>query len=307
MQQIKKKAPSSKTEKISLAGHGHDLHHLGRMLATAENAARKAGAVHMQRFGNDPPEVLENRAHDLKIQTDRESEAVICDILHNQFPEHAILSEESDFEGHGAEYTWIIDPLDGTVNYFFDLPFFCTCIACYYTATPTPIDHCSPDAYMLAQGVPLVGVVYAPSFDWMYCAASGRGATWNGVPIQNRQKGRLEDAIIGVSFGSRPDVIDEMKVLAPVLANRAKKIRMFGSTGLDLVQVAKGTISGLVQLNVNIWDFAAAQLILSESGVKFDASFNRMGGWCIVAAPPSQFLQLQELVENCLSNDFLAG
>jgi fructose-1,6-bisphosphatase/inositol monophosphatase family enzyme len=97
-----------------------------------------------------------------------------------------------------------------------------------------------------------------------------------------------------------------MKVLAPVLANRAKKIRMFGATGLDLVQVAKGAISGLVQLNVSIWDFAAAQLILSECGVRFEASLNRMGGWCIVAAPPSQFQQLRELVKECLSENFLA-
>ena len=284
-----------------------DCSHLHRLLAAAKTAARRAGAVHMRRFGKDAPIVLENLEHDLKIKTDRESEAVICEVLRHHFPGHAILSEESDFNGHGSEYTWVIDPLDGTVNYCFDLPFFCTSIACYHTATPVSADDRSPDAYLLSQGEPLVGAVYAPSFDWMYSAACGHGATWNGLPIRNRQNRGLEEAVIGVSFGSKPEVIDEMKVLAPVLANRAKKIRMFGATGLDLVQVAKGAISALVQLNVGIWDFAAAQLILAESGVRFEARPNRMGGWSIIAAPPSQFLQLRELVEGCLSSDFLTG
>jgi fructose-1,6-bisphosphatase/inositol monophosphatase family enzyme len=82
---------------------------------------------------------------------------------------------------------------------------------------------------------------------------------------------------------------------------------MFGATGLDLALVAKGTISGLVQLHVNLWDFAAARLILTESGVAFEARPNRLNGWQILAAPHSFFEALKSIVGEALSEDFIVG
>jgi len=282
-----------------------DALNLPRLLATAKRAAREAGKVQMHGFGKHSPIVLDNLAHDLKIETDHASQAAICNVIQSQYPSHAVVSEESGLSDKAAQYTWIIDPLDGTVNYYFDLPFFCTCVACYHTPAMADCSRELPDAFALYRCEPLVGVVYAPFFDWMFSAASGQGATWNSLPLHNAQKMGLEDALVGISFGSRPAVIDQMENLAAVLARRAKKIRMLGATGLDLAQVAKGTLSALVQLHVNIWDFAAARLILSESGVLFEARPNAVNGWQILAAPQSLFQPLKSIVHDALSEDFL--
>jgi fructose-1,6-bisphosphatase/inositol monophosphatase family enzyme len=158
---------------------------------------------------------------------------------------------------------------------------------------------------MLYESKPLVGVVYAPHFGWMFSAASGNGATLNGLPLKNRAAAPLQESVIGISFGSQDRVIEQMEAVAAKLIRQAKKIRMLGATGLDLVQVAKGAISGLVQLNVHIWDFAAARLILLESGTAFEASPNALGGWQILAAPQPLFDQLKRVVHSALDKAFL--
>jgi fructose-1,6-bisphosphatase/inositol monophosphatase family enzyme len=261
----------------------------------------------MGHFGKDAPIVLDNLDHDLKIETDQTSEAAICKTIQRQFPKHAIVSEECGLKKGPSEFTWIIDPLDGTVNYFFDLPFFCTCVACYHTPLQNSNLCESPNSLALYNSRPLVGVVYAPYFDWMFCAASGQGATWNGLPLRNQQELSLKDAVVGISFGSRESVIAQMETVTARLLRQAKKIRMFGATGLDLAQVAKGAISGLVQLHVNLWDFAAARLILAESGVAFEARPNSLNGWQILAAPHSLFESLKSIVDGALSEDFIVS
>ena len=277
---------------------------LALLLATAKRAAQQAANLQMHRFGNGTSVILDNRVHDLKIDTDHDSETAICDVIRSQFPDHAVVSEESGASNKASRFTWIIDPLDGTVNYYFGLPYFCTCVACYYTPGGIDDGRDSPHTFVLDDGKPLVGVVYAPFFDWMFCAAAGQGATFNGLPVQNGQNLQLEDALVGISFGSRAEVIDPMGTLATVLARRAKKIRMFGATGFDLALVAKGSLSALVQLHVNIWDFAAASVILSESGVLFHACRNTIDGWCVIAAPPSLFQPLKSLVDGALADNF---
>ena len=292
--------PGSRSTRKDADGHLN----LTLLLATARKAARQAGNVQMQHFGNGTPVLIHNPAHDLKLDTDQASETVICSVIQSRLPDHAIVSEESGFQGKASRYVWIIDPLDGTVNYYFGLPFFCTSVACYCSPVPISDGLEFRDVYVSGRCEPLVGVVYAPFFDWMFCAAAGQGATWDGLPLRNSQDMGLEDALVGISFGSRPAVIEQMGYLATALAQHAKKIRMFGATGLDLAQVAKGAITALVQLHVNIWDFAAAQLILSESGVLFETLPNCCRGWCILAAPRSLLQPLKSIVHGALSEKF---
>jgi myo-inositol-1(or 4)-monophosphatase len=279
--------------------------HLAWLLATARKAARSAGNIQMQRFGNGKPVLVDNQAHDLKIDTDKASEAAISNVIHSQFPDHAIVAEEIGFQGNASRLIWIIDPLDGTVNYDFGLPFFCTSVACYYASEPIGDSLEFHHAYFSGHCEPLVAVIYAPFFDWMFCAATGQGASWDGLPIRNAQNLRLQDALVGISFGSRPAVIEQMGCIATVLAQHAKKVRMFGATGLDLAQVAKGNLSALVQLHVNIWDFAAAQLILAESGVLFETLPNNCNGWCSLTAPRSLLHPLKSIVGEAMSEKFV--
>ncbi len=114
-----------------------------------------------------------------------------------------------------------------------------------------------------------------------------------------------KESVIGISFGSDDRVIQLMEAVNAQLLRRVKKIRMFGATGLDLSLVAKGTLSGLVQLNVQTWDFAAARLILSESGATFEARPNEIGGWQILAAPQPLFGQLKAIIDAANTEDFI--
>lgn len=276
------------------------------LLATAVEAARAAGELQKCSFGSTAPAVVNNTAHDLKIETDQASETIICDIIRRQYPQHAILSEEAGLiDGHGG-FTWIIDPLDGTVNYYSNLPHFCTCIACCHTPLTMDGDRSSliSATGIWPLGEPLVGVVYAPYFDWMFSAAVGRTATCNGESVVTRAAGDLQDAVVGISYGSREEVIEQMEKVTSRLVRTVKKIRILGATGLDLVHVAKGSLSALVQLNVNIWDFAAASIILSESGIQFEARPNKVNGWQVLAAPPALFGTLQSIIDESIASDF---
>lgn len=148
----------------------------------------------------------------------------------------------------------------------------------------------------LAQAEPLVGVVYAPLLDRLYSAAAGQGATCNGLSIQPVDGHRLEDAMVGISFGSDDAVIKDMEALNAQLVRRVKKVRIFGSTGLDLAHVATGHLSALIQLKVRIWDIAAALVILKESGAIYDVQPGAHGGWQLLAASRRIFPSLQKIV-----------
>lgn len=303
MQTVSKEGLTCLSTAVEAVANGYDDNTLTQMRTVAECAAREAGMLQMRHFGKTT-RVLERADHDLKIETDRMSESVICKTVLDMFPQHAILSEECGSKG-ASEFTWIIDPLDGTVNYYFGLPFFCTCVACYHTPT---IGNPGTDVYdgpLLHQAKPMVGVVYAPHFGWMFSAASGQGATFNGKPLQIQTGPTLDESLIGISFGSHDRVIRQMEAVNTTLLRRAKKIRMLGATGLDLAQVAMGALSGLVQLNVNIWDFAAASLILTESNVDFEARPNDLGGWQILAAPQPLFDQLKPIIDSAMAKNFI--
>jgi myo-inositol-1(or 4)-monophosphatase len=277
---------------------------LNKLSAAAHEAAQAAGRCQMDRFGKNGQRILDNPAHDLKIAMDRASETAICTILQSAFPDHAILSEEGGLMGSTADFTWIIDPLDGTLNYFNGMPFFCTSVACYHTPLASHTDI--PDARVSAvsHGKPLVGVVYAPYLDWLFSAKVGHGATFNGQPIRKPSSVALKDAVISISFGSHETVMGRMQTVVAALLQKTKKLRMIGATALELAQLAKGSTAGLVRLNIKIWDFAAAALILTECGVQCEVWPNVMNGWQILAARHDIFQPLKSILNACSPEDF---
>lgn len=304
MLQTKANIPTARTiggpKRIS-----HDsLDLLAELEGVAREAALAAGSIQMEQFGKDGQCILDNPSHDLKIAMDRASEDAICSLLHKEFPDHAILSEEGGWMQCGSDYTWIIDPLDGTLNYFHGVPFFCTSVACYHSPQPHQEKELVAGISLVRHGQPLVSAVYAPYFDWLFSATTRGGATCNDQPIYNANKAALKDAVVSVSYGSHETVIQHMENVAAELLRRTKKIRMFGSSALELAQLARGAAMGLVQLNIQIWDFAAAGLILSESGVCFEARPNRMKGWQILAAPENLFDPLKSILTSILPRDF---
>ena len=257
---------------------------------------RRAGEIQRSHLGDKSPTVLENQSRDMKILVDRLCEKAVCDCILEAYSDHAILSEECGLKATTSRYVWIIDPLDGTLNYFFGLPLFCVCVACYYLPEELQPGQLEIGHHQLAQAEQLVGVVYAPLLHRMYSAAAGQGATFNGRSITSPGNTSLEDAMVGISYGSDDAVIQNMEAVNSVLVRAVKKVRIFGSTGLDLTHVAKGHLSALVQLKVRIWDIAAPLVILKEANVRYDVRPGRFGGWQIIAAVPSLFRQLKNLV-----------
>jgi fructose-1,6-bisphosphatase/inositol monophosphatase family enzyme len=276
--------------------------HLVDLRDIAERAARLAGKIQRSHFGNSHHTIMQNSARDVKILVDRLCEKAICDLIGDAFPSHAILSEECGVNDNSSRYIWIIDPLDGTLNYFFGIPLFCVCIACYRLAEKRVCQSIHQHRHLLAQAEQLVGVVYAPLLDRMYSATSGLGATCNNRPITPPPiQPNIEDAMVAISFGSDDAVIQKMEAVSAVLVRTVKKVRIFGATGLDLSHLAMGHLSALIQLKIQIWDIAAAMVILKETNMPYEVRPGRFGGWQIIASAPTLFQQLKDIVHRTVN------
>jgi fructose-1,6-bisphosphatase/inositol monophosphatase family enzyme len=265
-----------------------DVHRRIRDAATA--AARAAGQVQLTYFGRSQT-VDAIRPHDLKLVVDRLSEEAMLKVLTDAFPDHGIVSEERAAINAHAAFTWYLDPLDGSVNYFLGQPYFCACVACYHRPPSDSTERSD------GLGRPVAGVVFAPVLGLMFEARAEGPALCNGAPIRPGGERRLKEAVIGVSFGSDEATMERMIPLTAQLASRSRKLRIFGATGLDLVSVAGGRLSGLVQGGVRIWDFAAAKVILEACGGYFRAEDAGDGRWRIVGAAPGIAEELQRTVD----------
>lgn len=280
-----------------------DLKHLGpvdhpardrawcdQLHATAIMAARAAGRVQQKYFGGRQ-QIDSDVAHDLKLAVDRYCQKAMLDVVRERFPDHGIIAEEDACFNPEAPYRWYLDPLDGTVNYFLGLPYFCACAACYFH--PPDQRGCTDQTW----DYPLTGVVYAPVLDQCFEAMVDGPALCNGRPIKTGNERQLEKAVIGFSFGSDSQTMQRMQAISRDLMGRARKLRFFGATGLDLAHVASGRLSGLVQGRVQPWDFAAARAIVAAAGGYFRADSCGLAQWQIVAAAPGIGRALQTVVD----------
>ncbi len=234
---------------------------------------------------------------DVVTDVDYASEALVIDAIHARYPDDAILAEESGrHEGtapagraasrpHRARWshrTWVIDPLDGTVNYANGIPFFCVSIG------------------LIEEGVPVVGVVLDPLRGDCFAAVAEGPATFNGGPIRASDKGELGDFVVSLAIIGRGGIARERRVAGEIRIGR----RM-GSAALALAYVASGRFDAFVQNGgLSLWDIAAAGLIAERSGATVTDLHG--GPWwnvakrgprlSIVAAPPPHQARLIELL-----------
>jgi fructose-1,6-bisphosphatase/inositol monophosphatase family enzyme len=252
---------------------------LQELSETAVAAALKAGDIQRQQFNKGAPgEIIHPR--DIKMAVDLKCEAAIVDTIRKRFPGHRIIAEEGGNLGGNGDYVWIIDPLDGTVNYFHGLPQFCTCVACCYLPYGKELPVTGAELLDCIQ----VGAVYAPLLDELYVGIASIGAICNGKPLVCGPQKRLAEGIVAVSFGKTDEGIDQMADLCRALARKARKLRSFGCAGLDIAQVAQKRFGGLIYRGIHIWDIAAAGIILKEAGGKLTAAVQPDGTWNMVAA-----------------------
>lgn len=220
------------------------------MIQNLIEVARLAGAVLREGYGKAQSIEEKGRASDLVTATDKASEIVVRQYLARHFPAHAILGEEEGLSGAAdAEWTWIVDPLDGTTSFAHGLPFFSVCIA---------LRH---------RGEIVAGAVYEPLRDEMFVAERGAGATLNGSPIRVTSTSDLSRALLATGFPYRiaENPNKTLEVFSAVVPH-ARGIRRMGSAGLDLAYVACGRMDGYWETLLQPWDCAAGALLVREAG-----------------------------------------
>ncbi|MFH1552482.1 MAG: inositol monophosphatase family protein [Candidatus Omnitrophota bacterium] len=221
---------------------------LRRIKTLAEKAAREAGGYALEHIGKLKEISRKTGINDLVTDVDKMSEKIIIDRIHNEFPQHSILAEESGEHASDGIFRWIIDPLDGTTNYAHGFPVFCVSIG-------------------VAEGGSVkIGVVYDPSRDELFTAEEGKGAFLGGKRIKVSETGTVANSLIATGFAY--DVagkIDNIESFKTMLKN-AQAVRRAGSAAIDLCYVACGRFDGFWELGLNPWDTAAGQLIVKEAG-----------------------------------------
>lgn len=218
-------------------------------LRTAEKAARAAGAFLKSHYGKELV-VDEALHHDLKLALDKESQDLITAILLADHPDTAILGEEGMAGNQDSEYQWIVDPIDGTVNFFYAIPHFCVSIA-------------------LRKGDEIiVGVIYDPMMDDCWTVEKGQPAYLNGVEISTSPRTKLEESILYVGSGKTEKALEVGLARFKKASIRARKMRMMGSAALALAYIACGRLDGYIESRISLWDIAAGLLLLEATGGK---------------------------------------
>ena len=220
-------------------------------LATAVSAARAAGELIRANFGTNL-NVTGFEAHDIKLDLDVRAQELITRILLERYPDHALYGEEGIAGNQESEWQWIVDPIDGTVNYFYNIPHFCVSIALRHA------------------GEIQVGVIYDPMRDELWEVERGGTATLNGAPIKVSPRTQLSDAIVSVGMSKTKTTIAQGLPLLAKYVERVRKCRLMGSAALDLAYVACGRLDAYIEQSVNLWDIAAGKLLVEAAGGRIE-------------------------------------
>jgi len=235
---------------------------LKKAQATAISAARAVGAL-MRRHLHTPKRTKLVLQHDIKLELDVQSQALIEKMLRSAFPNIPVLGEEGITGDISAPCRWVVDPIDGTVNFTYGIPHACVSIALQErTQDAASADY--PDGYNT-----VLGVIYDPFCDELYTAVRGKAARLNGRIIHVSQRRQLREAIVSLGFSKSPKILAATLPYFNQLVHRVRKIRMMGAAALGLTYVACGRFDAYVEGEIRIWDVAAGGLILECAGGEF--------------------------------------
>lgn len=265
-----------------------------RVAATAVVAARRAGEIQMQAFRNKRVQCT-RLLHDVRLETDRRCEETIVEVIRRSFPEHAILSEESGLLPGGDEYLWIVDPLDGTVNFWHGIPFFCVSVACYHVG---PIRPDRDISLLVSFERPVAGVVYLPYHLDLFVGTPERGAFLNDRPISVSPAEHPRDLVVSVSFGKTPEMMQCMTQRLERLLPQVRKARCLGAAAAELSYAAAGFLGGVVYEGIKPWDFAAAKVLVEAAGGFLEAKETQPDQWRVWAGAPGVRSLLEALMSD---------
>src|SRR5436309_1171801 len=220
-------------------------------LEAAESAARAAGKLLRENF-QQRQRVNVAAAHDIKLEIDVQAQELIAKLLLEEFPTHALYGEEGTVGDQSSDHQWIVDPLDGTVNYFYGIPHFCISIA-----------------LRLDKQI-IVGVIYDPVRDEMWTGQKDQVSKLNGSPIHVSDRAELAETVISIGLAKTGETIDENFPLLQQMIHRVRKCRVLGSAALDMAYVASGRFDCYIETGISLWDIAAGWLLVENAGGTVD-------------------------------------
>lgn len=221
-----------------------------QLISFSSEIAREAGAILKAGFTRVRHVKMKGKI-DPVTEYDLRSEKFIKTAILKAFPDHEILAEESGLADAQSPYRWVIDPLDGTVNYAHEIPVYCVSIGLEYNG------HCS------------LGVVYDPERDELFAAGRSLGAKLNGKKVAVSRESKLDGALLatGFAYDIRTARRNNLGLFARMVKN-AQAVRRLGSAALDMCWTACGRFDGFWELGLHPWDTAAAIVVLEEAGGK---------------------------------------
>jgi myo-inositol-1(or 4)-monophosphatase len=230
--------------------------------SAAVRAAKSAGALmrsqlHAHKRTNAVTQ------HDIKLELDVRCQAIIEQSLRRSFPQVALLGEEGIAGDADAEFRWVVDPIDGTVNFAYGIPHACVSIALQRRAQ-VPMAADFEDGYES-----LVGVVYEPFCEELWTAIRGEAAKLNGKRIRVSRRRKIGEAIVSIGFAKTRENLEATLPYFIDLAHHVRKLRIMGSAALDLVYVATGRFDAYIERGIRLWDVAAGGLIVECAGGEF--------------------------------------
>lgn len=235
---------------------------LNQAQSTAVQAARTVGAL-MRRHLHGSKRAHTVTQHDIKLELDVRCQKVIEKALSRAFPQVALLGEEGAVGRADAEYRWVVDPIDGTVNFAYGIPHACVSIALQQRAR-------SPGTAEFEDGYQsLVGVVYDPFGDELWTGIRGQAARLNGRIIRVSRRRKLSEAVVSIGFAKSRESIQATLPYFNELVYRIRKIRMMGAAALGLTYVATGRFDAYIERGIRLWDIAAGGLIVGCAGGEF--------------------------------------
>lgn len=214
----------------------------------ALEAVMGAGAALRDHFTSGDRSYELKGERDILSEADLAAEQIILDRIRGTFPDHSILSEESGETMTGSPYEWIIDPMDGTINFSRGIADFCVSIGV------------SKDSVLE------LGIVYEPIRDRLFVAERGKGATLNGDPIRVSGESALASTLLAVDNSSKmPERVRILRLLAEISPS-VRHVRIYGSAALHMTRIAAGEIDAYFKTTCNYWDHAAGTLLVEEVG-----------------------------------------
>lgn len=219
-------------------------------LDIAIKAAKEAGKIHKKYFNSGLKIKTKSSSFDLLTIADTEAERAVVSLIKGYFPRHNFLAEEFRYQKKNSEYTWVIDPLDGTNNFASGMPIFCASVA------------------LMHKGRILAGAVYDVTRDELFYAQKGEGAFLNGKRIRVNSAHTLKQSLLitGFYYSRSEEMVRTLETIRRFFLKHILGLRRLGAAALDLCYVACGRAAGFWEFQLSPWDFAAGKLIIEEAG-----------------------------------------